>query len=331
MVSKVSAINLSEVSGKSILITGGLGFVGVNLVSTLLSYGIKPYVLDYFPVDSKIDERFLPFNLDELNFLNVNITNREKLIAKIKEIKPNYLVHLAAMTNLTKDFDYALQSVNINILGTLNLLEATQNLEVKSFVLLSSSDVYGEVDPPFKENQRILPASPYSVSKAAAEMYGLMFNRVYNIPITVLRSFNVFGKYQKTNRVIPFIIASLLKNEKVKLTLGEQKREFNYVDNLIDAILLSLTTQESIGKILNIGSGESTTIKEIALKIGKKLSKENLLDFGAIPYRKNEIWDMFCDNNLAKEVLNWKPRISIDEGLNQTIKWFKEYPCFTDQ
>lgn len=325
MVSKVNAINLNEISGKKILISGGLGFVGVNLVSSLLSNGIKPVVLDYFPEGFKIDERFLPFNLDELDFVNVNINNRKKLVEKIKTINPDYLVHLAAMTNLTKDFDHAHQSVNVNIIGTLNLLEAIHNSSIKSFVFLSSSDVYGEVDPPFNENQRILPASPYSVSKAAAEMYGLMFNRVHNIPITILRSFNVFGKYQKANRVIPFIITNLLKNEKVKLTLGEQKREFNYVDNLIDAIFLSLTTQDSIGKILNVGNGESITIKEIALKIGKKLSKENLLNFGAIPYRKNEIWDMFCDNKLAKDVLNWKPRISIDKGLNQTINWFKEH------
>ena len=259
-----------------------------------------------------------------MELINENITNREEIINKVKAVKPDYVVHLAAMTNLTKDFIHAHQSVKVNIIGTLNLLEAIQKQKIKSFVFLSSSDVYGDVQPPFCENQQIFPASPYSVSKASAEMYALMFNRVYDMPITILRSFNVFGKYQKANRVIPFIIANLLKNEDVNLSSGEQKREFNYVDNLVDAILLSLITQESNGKIINIGSGESITIKEVALIIGKKLSKEHLLKFGAIPYRKNEIWDMFCDNKQAKKILNWKPRISFEEGLNLTIKWFQE-------
>ena len=184
--------------------------------------------------------------------------------------------------------------------------------------------MYGEVKPPFHEDQKTLPASPYSVSKASAEMYALMFNRVFDIPITILRSFNVFGKYQKTNRVIPFIISTLLKNEKVNLTLGEQKREFNFVDNLIDAILLSLLAPESIGKTLNIGNGESITIKKIASVIGTKMSKMSLLNIGAIPYRKNEIWDMYCDNTQAKKVIDWEPRMSIDKGLELTIEWFQE-------
>lgn len=320
----MSTINLSEISGKKVLVSGGTGFVGVNLISAFLSNGIKPIILDYIPKNTEINKKFLPFDIDDLELINENITNREEIINKVKAVKPDYVVHLAAMTNLTKDFIHAHQSVKVNIIGTLNLLEAIQKQKIKSFVFLSSSDVYGDVQPPFCENQQIFPASPYSVSKASAEMYALMFNRVYDMPITILRSFNVFGKYQKANRVIPFIIANLLKNEDVNLSSGEQKREFNYVDNLVDAILLSLITQESNGKIINIGSGESITIKEVALIIGKKLSKEHLLKFGAIPYRKNEIWDMFCDNKQAKKILNWKPRISFEEGLNLTIKWFQE-------
>ncbi|MHA1531362.1 MAG: NAD-dependent epimerase/dehydratase family protein [Candidatus Heimdallarchaeota archaeon] len=320
----MSEIDFKEISKKKILITGGLGFVGVNLVSTLLAKDIKPIVLDFLPENFELNEKYVPFNLDDIDFINLDITNRAKVIEEINAVKPDCIIHLAAMTDLTKDFEQAHHSVNININGTLNLLEAIHDQNIDSFVLLSSSDVYGEVKPPFQEAQKTLPASPYSVSKASAEMYALMFNRVYDIPVTILRSFNVFGKYQKINRVIPYIISTLLKNKKVNLTLGEQKREFNFVENLIDAILLSLLTPESIGKTLNIGNGESITIKKIASVIGTKMDKMSLLNLGAIPYRKNEIWDMYCDNTQAKKILDWEPRISVENGLELTIEWFRK-------
>ncbi len=194
---------------------------------------------------------------------------------------------------------------------------------ITNCIFLSSSDVYGEVTPPFREIQRVLPASPYSVSKASSEMYCLMFSKVYNFPITILRGFNLFGKYQRPNRVIPFIISELLQEREVKLTEGKQKREFNYVDNLIDAIFLSLLNPNGQGEIINIGCGESFSIREIALNIGQTLNRVDQIKFGAIPYRPNEIWDMYCDNSKAKKLLEWEPRITLEEGIEITLKWFQ--------
>jgi UDP-glucose 4-epimerase len=259
-----------------------------------------------------------------VEYANVDITQREQVINTIEKIAPDYIIHLASMTDLTKDFPHALKSAEINIKGTLHILESIHITPVESFVILSTSDVYGGVNVPFRENQAVIPASPYSVSKASAELYALMFHRVYDLPVTILRSFNLFGKYQRPSRVIPYIILELINDNEVQLTSGKQKREFNYIDDLLDAIFLSLITPESQGKIINIGCGESIRIYDLALMIAQKFDKMDKLKFGAIPHRPNEIWDMYCNNTLAKSVLNWEPKITFEDGIDRTINWYKE-------
>ncbi len=319
----MKSINMKGLFGKKILITGGFGFVGINLVTKLLSEGIEPTIIDYLPNGSSVDQNYVPFKLNDVKFINLDIRNRNEVIKKVKSVKPDYVIHLASMTDLTRDFNRAELSVDVNIKGTINLLESIHNQPITNFIFISSSDVYGDVKPPFRENQNVIPASPYSVSKISSELYCLMFSKVFDFPITILRGFNLFGKYQIPNRVIPFIITELLQDHDVQLTEGEQKREFNYVDNLIDAILLSLLNTKNHGEIINIGCGESFSIREIALSIGKSLNRVNQINLGAKPYRPNEIWDMYCDNSRAKTLLDWEPRISLDEGIQMTIKWFK--------
>lgn len=309
---------------KIFLITGGLGFVGRNLTFALLNHDIRPIILDYIPEGKRFDRRYLPFSLDDVEFHNIDLTDRNAVLGLMRDKSPDFVVHLAAMTDLTKDFKSALISVEINIKGTLHLLESINNFPVSSFVFVSTSDVYGAVSPPFDENQIIIPASPYSVSKASAEMYCLMFSNVFDLPITILRSFNLFGKYQETNRVIPYIIQRLMNGQIVELTGGEQKREFNYVKNFIDAIFLCFKRPSSHGTIINVGTGESISIKDIAISIAKRFDLIDNLQFGAIPYRPNEIWDMYCDNTRAKAILGWEPRITVEEGINRTIDWFQK-------
>ncbi len=320
---EMDSINWKSLNEKKFLITGGLGFVGINLVSKLLENGIKPIVFDFHNDLSKLDFDYIPFQLDQIEYYNVNVGNQSELFEQIRKLDFDIVVHLASMTNLTKDFVFARKSIQINIIGTINLLEVVSDKQLMSFIYVSTSDVYGELDPPFKESQKIQPASPYSVSKAAAEMYALLFQKTVKIPVTILRSFNLFGKYQRPIRITPIIIDKLLKQEIVELTLGEQKRELNFVENLLDAIYLSIIKKESVGKIINIGNGKSHSIRNIAELIANKLQRKDLLKFGAIPYRPNEIWDMYCDNSLSKEILDWTPKTSLEDGLDITIEWFK--------
>jgi len=315
---------INKLRSKKILITGGLGFVGINFASTLLSWGINPVIADYYLIDQITNLASIPFDIRNVDYHSFDLSNESSTLNLISETSPDYVIHLAGMTDLKKDFETAYSSVEINIKGTLYLLKGIKLASVSRFVFISTSDIYGDCKPPFKENQMVFPASPYSVSKASVEMYCKMFNKVFNLPIVILRAFNLFGKYQKSNRVIPYIIQNLLQDQEVLLTKGEQKREFNYVDNLIDAIILSLNSSVTGGEIINIGSGNSISIRDIALKIGHRLNNVDKLKFGAIPYRPNEIWDMYCDNSRAKELLHWEPRINLDNGLDLTIEWNKK-------
>ena len=136
-------IDLEAFSKKKFLITGGLGFVGTNLVIKLLSNKIKPVIIDFLPDEKNSNQDFAPFNMNEVEFYNKDIRNREEILHVVEQVKPDYLIHLASMTNLTKDFQHAHLSVDINIKGSMNLLEAANSQKIAKFILLSSSDVYG--------------------------------------------------------------------------------------------------------------------------------------------------------------------------------------------
>ena len=308
---------------KKILISGGLGFVGVNLVKKLIEMNIEPIVTDFIPNKDNLNKDYLPFDLDSLSFYNTDIRERDKVTELVQSIAPDFVIHLAGMTNLEKTFEKAELAIDVNLKGSLAMLKGSEKVNIDNFIFLSTSDIYGGVNPPFKETQLAYPASPYSASKVATEMFLMMFHNVYNIPVTILRSFNLYGKYQSSERVIPFIIKKLLNDEEVLLTKGEQRREFNYVDDLLDAIIRSLVFNNSQGKILNIGCGVSISIKEIATLIAQKLDRMDNLKIGALEYRKNEIWDMYCDNSLAKSILKWEPKVSLNEGLEMTIEWYR--------
>jgi len=289
-------VSWSEFKDRKIFITGGAGFVGLNLIEKLVQHKIKPYVTDILEIDNDFIKNY------DICFYKNDITNRDETLSILKKIQPDFIIHLASMTDLQKNFKNVYRAVDINIKGTLHILEYCSKNKVNKLIFLSTSDIYGGIKPPFKEDQLSHPASPYSVTKLSAENFILLYGKIYNIPFTILRCFNLYGKYQKTNRLIPYIIDKLSKNEKVELTEGKQKREFNHIENLLDAINLTLKNKKSNGEIINIGNGES-------------ISKEENLIFGAKPYRQNEIWDMYCDNTKAKKILGWFPRISLDKGL----------------
>ena len=262
---------------KKILITGGLGFLGVNLILSLIKIGIKPYVVDIYQESVFEDNIYIPFKLNQIFYYNTNLQDNNKTVNLIKSINPDVVVHAAALTVLNRDYQTAINTIEINIKTTINILEAMKAIPKAKLIFISTSDIYGEVDPPFKESQLCIPASPYSISKLTCEHYCIMYCNIHKFPLIILRVFNIFGKYQKGGRVIPYIIKDLLENKPVKLTPGEQKREYNYIENISDAIIASIENNDIEREIINIGSSHSVKIKDIALKIANVLNKQNLL------------------------------------------------------
>lgn len=307
-----------ELKGKRILVTGAFGFVGLNLLSSL--QGENVVSTDILPKEAI--KSYLPIDPD--TYHRADLTDRPATLELVRQVNPDYIVHLAASTDLSRTFDAVYRTLEINTRGTLHLFEAALQSDVKHLIFLSTSDVYGEVSPPFHEEMPVHPASPYSVTKASVEMYARMLHRTNNLPVTILRSFNLYGPMQKPIRLIPFLIRNLLLGNEVPLTKGEQKREYNHVNDLIDVILKLLPREDTFGEVFNVGCGRSYPIREVAERIGDMLGGRHLLKFGELPYRANEIWDMYSSSKKLKDILGWESNVSFEDGLRLTVDWYRQ-------
>ncbi len=309
------------VKGKKVLVTGGAGFIGSHLVKRLVSEGANVSVLVQYK--AKVNNVRLSPLWDNVDIIEADIRNSDSLIA-VNKLSPQIIFHLAAFNHVGRSFSNVQECFDVNAKGTANLLDCYDGYE--RFVYTSTSEVYGlQPSVPFVETMIPNPSSPYSVTKYAGELYSLMKQREKNLPISVIRPFNVFGPYQTPSAVISDLIIKALKGERISTTKGEQTREFNYVDNTIDGFLLAAEKKESIGQVINIGGGEEVSIANLVKKIVEYSNSSSEVGIGDIAYRPNEIWRMYADSSKAKKLLGWTPKISFDDGLKQTIEWFKKY------
>jgi nucleoside-diphosphate-sugar epimerase len=304
---------------KRILVTGGSGFIGSHLIKRLVQMDTEVYVLTRSR--SIIDNTRLRDVWKSLKIVNADIRNFDSL-SLLRKVEPEIIFHLAAYHHVGDSFTHFSEALDTNCLGTANLLEALDDYE--HFIYTSTSEVYGfQSSVPFKEEMTPHPISPYAVGKYSGELYCLMKYQM-GYPITVLRPFNAYGPYQSVEAIIPEIMLDCLLERPIKVTEGKQTREFNYIDDLIDGFILAAQAKVAVGEIINLGNGQETSIRDLILKIIKLTNSKSKALFGALPYRPTEIWRMFCDNTKAKKILNWSPKIGLDEGLSKTIRWFQD-------
>jgi nucleoside-diphosphate-sugar epimerase len=170
------------------------------------------------------------------------------------------------------------------------------------------------------------PISPYAITKYAGELYCRLKQRIGGrTGIVVLRPFNAFGPYQSAKAVIPELIINCLQGNPIRTTRGEQTREFNYVDNIVDGLVRAAEHEGPIDGVLNLASGEEVAIRDLVRIIAELTETRSPLEIGALPYRPTEIWRMFADNSRAQKTLNWRPAIGLREGLQRTVQWFRKY------
>lgn len=313
----------TKLKDSRILVTGGLGFIGFHLVRRLINEKAHIFILD----KSKMRHTpwFREFS-EGIDSYSCNLTDLNKLQSIIKDIEPEYIFHLAASLNRERSFSIANEVIQTNVQGTINLMHSLDGISYDRFVYPSTSEVYGNNEAPFREDQMPDPISPYSASKYAAEVFCKLFQKTFGLPIVVLRLFNPYGECQRTDLLIPNVIVSCLLKKGLKMTKGEQTREFNYVEDIVDGMVRAASINGAVGEVINLGSGLEHTVREVAEKIVSMMGNPIKLLFGATPYRKNEIWRMFCDNAKAKHILGWRPRYTLDSGLRKTIRWYvKEF------
>lgn len=310
-----------------VLITGGAGFIGRWTVKEFLGNGHSVIVLDNLANSTKnnIDE-FEPNK--NFKFIKGDVLDKS-LLAKIFKAGIDLCLHLASLINVQESIENPGSYFETNVIGTQNLLENCRKHHVK-FVLMSTCMVYNtSIAQAINEEHPIKPASPYAGSKVAAEYLALSYYYSYNLPVVILRPFNTYGPYQKSNLeggvVSIFLNRKLQGKELIVFGNGSQTRDLLYVEDCARFIYESAFNKNAVGQIINSGYGQDIAINDLAYKIVHDKSR---IKYAKHHHPQAEIPKLLCDNSKAKKILNWKPVISLDKGIKKTEEWIKSAAKF---
>jgi UDP-glucose 4-epimerase len=303
------------------LVTGGAGFIGSHIVEELLERGERVRVLDNFSTGKK--ENIVPFS-KEIELIEGDIRDLKIVEKAAKGV--DYVLHQAALPSVFRSVKDPITTNEVNVLGTLNILMAAKEAGVKRVVYASSSSVYGDTPQlPKRENTEISPLSPYALSKLTGEEYARLFTSLYGLEIISLRYFNVFGSRQdpasQYAAVIPKFISSMLKEESPLIYGdGEQSRDFTYVSNVVSANLLATTSKTKEG-VFNIACGKRITVNELVTDLNRIMDTE-IKPLYTDP-RPGDVRHSQADISKAEKALSYRVEIDFEEGLKQTVEWFR--------
>jgi UDP-glucose 4-epimerase len=299
-----------------VLVTGGAGFIGSNLVRGLLERGDEVRVLDNFSTG----------NRSNLNGLDVEVVegelrSYERVHNAVRGVETVF--HLGALGSVPRSVQDPLTSSAVNVEGTLNVLLAARDEGIRRVVYSSSSSVYGSRrELPVHEDLPPDPISPYGVAKLAAERYCVAFSRVYeSFETVVVRYFNVFGPRQSPfsqyAAVIPLFITAIAAGDAIRVNGdGNQRRDFTYVSNVVDATIRAADAAGANGRIFNVAASQPASVNEVADLIGGILGKP--VSRETAPPRPGDIRDSWADISAAQEALGWEPAVGLEEGLRRT-------------
>lgn len=295
---------------KEILIVGGTGFIGFHLAKSCLSKGLSVTSLSTkYPKKSR--------KLKHVKYIKCDLFNKKKLRKLIRK-NYNFVVNLGGYV----DHSNKIKTYNSHYIGCKNLSNIFVKKNITSFVQMGSSGEYGKLPSPHNEKKFTNPDSIYGKSKYLATKYLLSLHKKNNFPVTILRLYQAYGPGQDTNRLIPFIIKSCLKNKKFPCSSGKQSRDFVHVNDIVRSILKCFKNNRAKGNIINIGTGKPKNVRKIINFIQKKI-QTGYPQFGKIKLRKDEILKVYPKISKAKKILKWRPKIKFENGLISTIRWYQ--------
>jgi len=300
---------------KRILIVGGTGFIGSNLLRISLDAGYQCSVLSRRELTSHD-------RLENVDYLSSDLNDIKSLRNSLANKKFEYVINLSGYIDHKLFSAGGSSIIKSHLLGLINLIEVIDRDALQTFVQIGTSDEYGDLTHAQKETYRESPISPYSFSRLASTHLIQMLNKTEGFPGVVLRLFLVYGEGQKEDRFIPYIVKSCLRGEKFPVSFAKQYRDFCHVSDICHGILSSLSNTKALGEVINLGSGNPILVKDVIEKIVYIVGSGEPL-YGKVSYRIGESMCLYPDTEKAKLILSWKPEVSLNDGLANLIEIFK--------
>ena len=313
---------------KKVLVTGSDGFIGSHLVETLLKGGFSVRAFVYYNSFNSWGwlDTFSKEQIRSIEVVAGDVRDPNGVRRAMKGIDTVY--HLAALIGIPYSYHSPDMYVDTNIKGTLNVLQASRDEDVSRIIVTSTSEVYGTAQyVPIDEKHPFQGQSPYSASKIGADRIAESFHRSFGLPVIIARPFNTYGPRQSARAVIPTIITQLLSGETtVKLGSTHPTRDLNYVSDTCAGFIALANCEKAIGKEINIGSGKEISIEDLAKLIISRINPDArvISDDERVRPKESEVERLLCDNSLIRELTGWKPDVSLEEGIQRTIEWFRE-------
>jgi len=311
---------------KKALVTGAGGFIGSHLTERLVELGVETRAfvhynslgrwgwLDYSPVKSRIE------------VVAGDVADRDSVEQAVQDV--DIIFHLAALIGIPYSYHAPLSYVRTNVEGTLNVLQAALRADVECIVHTSTSEAYGSAQyVPIDEKHPLQGQSPYSATKIGADKLAEAFYCSFGLPVITLRPFNTYGPRQSDRAVIPTIISQCIKGDVIQLGSLSPTRDFNYVADTVSGFIYAAESPQAVGTVVNMGSGKEISIGNLARKIAVLMGKtvEITCEHERVRPEESEVNRLCAANDLAQNLLDWKPRYTLDEGLLLTIDWIKEH------
>ncbi len=300
-----------------VAVTGSTGFIGMHLLRGLHAAGAE--IVAIAAADRHIERLDrLPFPVER-----IIVDDRCNVGDAIRRAKPEYVIHLSAFVSTVRSFDALEKTLRENLFLTVSLLSAAAETKVARVILMGSCEEYSQRSTPFDTALATDPSSPYGASKAAATAYARMFSNSFGLSTVVLRPSVVYGPGQSDRMLISQVMKAIAENRSVEVTAGEQTRDFIYVEDVVDAIIRSLTVPREEGEVWNIGSGEVVTVRDCLERIEHITGRTGLIEYGKRPYNESEIFQYELKLQETYAAFDWKPSVILDEGLRRTWEFFR--------
>lgn len=314
--------------GKQVLVTGAGGFIASHLVERLVGEGAQ--VRAFTRYNSRNDVGMLrlipPGVFSQVEIVRGDLRDMEAVRGAVRGV--DTVFHLGALIAIPYSYINPREVIDVNIMGTVNVLMAARDFGVRRVVHTSTSEVYGTAQyVPIDEAHPLQAQSPYSASKIGADKIAESFYRSFEVPVVTLRPFNTYGPRQSTRAVIPTIITQALTSDEVQLGSLEPSRDFTFVADTVNGFLRVAEPENVLGQEINLGNDNTIRIGDLAKKIFDIISKtpKVITDSQRIRPGKSEVLKLWASNKKAKDLIGWEPRISLDEGLRLTIEWISTH------